>query len=401
MPSLVFDELAATVFGGVASFGEVGERAPLPARAPSCRRQPRPVAATSAAERRSGEHFLGTLRLLRYRPLFSGPAVERVPELQFQRPAAEVELAARRRRAPPDRDRRHGHDPLQRNVGRASRPGRPEPRRRRRPRRGRARGRPPPRRRGGEGMTEPWWISVIKSLIIINLVLVGFAYLTLAERKVMGRMQLRYGPNRAGPYGLLQPIADLVKLIRKESFFPASAVDVLYIASPFLAAFTALVDVRGDPLRPGLGDRRLPGRRLGRRRPDRADPHLRDRLARHLRLHRRRLGLRLEVRAPRRRCAPARSSSRTRSRSRSACSASSSWRSSLSLTEIVAAPGRDLVVRRAAVRRLRRLPARRHRRDGARAVRPPRGRAGARRRLPHRVRRDALRPLHDEPSTST
>ena len=56
---------------------------------------------------------------------------------------------------------------------------------------------------------------------MINLVLFGFAYLTLVERKVMGRMQLRYGPNRAGPYGLMQPIADLVKLIRKESFFPA------------------------------------------------------------------------------------------------------------------------------------------------------------------------------------
>ena len=56
----------------------------------------------------------------------------------------------------------------------------------------------------------------------------------------MGRMQLRYGPNRVGPYGLLQPIADMVKLIRKESFFPAAANDMLYIAAPFLAAFTAL-----------------------------------------------------------------------------------------------------------------------------------------------------------------
>ena len=62
---------------------------------------------------------------------------------------------------------------------------------------------------------------MIKSVIIINLVMGAFAYLTLAERKVMGRMQLRYGPNRAGPFGLLQPIADLMKLIRKESFFPA------------------------------------------------------------------------------------------------------------------------------------------------------------------------------------
>ena len=72
---------------------------------------------------------------------------------------------------------------------------------------------------------EPWWIALIKAVIVINVVLVGFAYLTLLERKVMGRMQLRYGPNRAGPYGLLQPIADLVKLIRKESFFPAAAID--------------------------------------------------------------------------------------------------------------------------------------------------------------------------------
>ena len=50
---------------------------------------------------------------------------------------------------------------------------------------------------------EPWWIAVIKALIVVNLVLFGFAYLTLIERKVVGRMQLRYGPNRAGPIGYL------------------------------------------------------------------------------------------------------------------------------------------------------------------------------------------------------
>ena len=146
---------------------------------------------------------------------------------------------------------------------------------------------------------EPWWIAVIKAFIVINLVLVTFAYLTLAERKIMGRMQLRYGPNRAGPYGLLQPIADLVKLIRKESFFPAAAIDVLYIFAPFLAAFTALCTFSVIPCGPGLDDRRLPDQRLRRRPPDRAAADLRDRLARHLRLHPRRLGLRLEVRAPR------------------------------------------------------------------------------------------------------
>src|SRR5688500_3378494 len=67
----------------------------------------------------------------------------------------------------------------------------------------------------------------------------------------MGRMQLRYGPNRAGPFGLLQPIADMVKLIRKESFFPGSAVDVLYILSPFVAAFTALSTFAVIPFGPG------------------------------------------------------------------------------------------------------------------------------------------------------
>ena len=89
-------------------------------------------------------------------------------------------------------------------------------------------------------MTDPWWIDLIKALLIVNLVLLLFAYTTWVERKVLGRMQLRYGPNRAGPFGLLQPIADLVKLIRKESFFPASAVDTLYITAPVLSAFTAL-----------------------------------------------------------------------------------------------------------------------------------------------------------------
>jgi NADH-quinone oxidoreductase subunit H len=91
-----------------------------------------------------------------------------------------------------------------------------------------------------EQLNQPWWIDLIKAFLIVNLVLGAFAYMTWVERKLLGRMQARYGPNRAGPFGLLQPIADLVKLLRKESFFPSSAVDVLYIAMPAAAGFTAL-----------------------------------------------------------------------------------------------------------------------------------------------------------------
>jgi NADH-quinone oxidoreductase subunit H len=100
-------------------------------------------------------------------------------------------------------------------------------------------------------VTEEWWISAIKAFLIINILLLTFAYMTWVERKVLGRMQLRYGPNRVGPFGLLQPIADLVKLIRKESFFPASAVDVLYIGAPVLSAFTALAAFAVIPFGPG------------------------------------------------------------------------------------------------------------------------------------------------------
>jgi NADH-quinone oxidoreductase subunit H len=106
-----------------------------------------------------------------------------------------------------------------------------------------------------------WWVSLIQAFVVINLVMVTFAYLTLAERKVMGRMQLRYGPNRAGPYGLLQPIADLLKLLNKESFQPTAAIDWLYILGPYLAAFTALATFSVIPFGPGwtIGGVYVPG----------------------------------------------------------------------------------------------------------------------------------------------
>ncbi len=106
-----------------------------------------------------------------------------------------------------------------------------------------------------------WWVSLIQAFVIINLVMATFAYLTLTERKVMARMQLRYGPNRAGPFGLLQPIADLLKLLHKESFQPASAIDWAFIAGPFLAVFTALTTFSVIPFGPGweIGGVYIPG----------------------------------------------------------------------------------------------------------------------------------------------
>jgi NADH-quinone oxidoreductase subunit H len=87
---------------------------------------------------------------------------------------------------------------------------------------------------------EVWWISLIKAALLASLVMAAFAYTTWLERKLLGRFQNRYGPNRAGPYGLLQPIADLIKLIRKESFFPQAAYDIPYILAPIVSTSTAL-----------------------------------------------------------------------------------------------------------------------------------------------------------------
>ena len=103
-------------------------------------------------------------------------------------------------------------------------------------------------------MTHPhevWWITLPKAFIVINLVMVAFAYTTWLERKALGRMQLRYGPNRAGPFGLLQPIADLIKLVRKEAFYPASAVELPYIVAPVVSCATALLAFSVIPYGPG------------------------------------------------------------------------------------------------------------------------------------------------------
>jgi NADH-quinone oxidoreductase subunit H len=90
------------------------------------------------------------------------------------------------------------------------------------------------------------WISLIlvpaiKSLVLIVALLTGFAYLSYVERKLVARFQVRYGPNRAGPFGLLQPISDALKMVFKEEIIPAHVDRVVYLLAPALTVVPALI----------------------------------------------------------------------------------------------------------------------------------------------------------------
>ncbi len=87
------------------------------------------------------------------------------------------------------------------------------------------------------GLIVEW---IIKAVLMLLILLIGFAYTTYLERKVLARMQVRYGPNRAGPKGLLQPVADGVKLIFKEELIPAKADKLLFILAPVITVLPAL-----------------------------------------------------------------------------------------------------------------------------------------------------------------
>ena len=84
-----------------------------------------------------------------------------------------------------------------------------------------------------------WMIAKIVAIVVP--IMLSVAYLTLAERKVIGAMQLRKGPNVVGPFGLLQPIADGVKLFLKETVIPTGANRGVFIAAPMITFILALV----------------------------------------------------------------------------------------------------------------------------------------------------------------
>jgi NADH-quinone oxidoreductase subunit H len=86
---------------------------------------------------------------------------------------------------------------------------------------------------------EATWVLVVKSIVIFAVILGLVPVILLLERKLLGRFQARYGPNRVGPYGLLQPMADVLKLLSKEAYRPRNAVPILWAVAPAITIFAA------------------------------------------------------------------------------------------------------------------------------------------------------------------
>jgi NADH-quinone oxidoreductase subunit H len=107
---------------------------------------------------------------------------------------------------------------------------------------------------------EPWWIQIIKALVIFGVAFAILPLLTIYERKLLGRFQARYGPNRVGPFGLLQPMAEIIKFAMKEPSRPTTSVGYLYRIAPAIAILTAVTGLSLIP----FGDvQHIFGRRVG------------------------------------------------------------------------------------------------------------------------------------------
>src|SRR5579884_1836148 len=86
-------------------------------------------------------------------------------------------------------------------------------------------------------------LSVLKVAVVTVILLTAVAYTVLLERKVVGRIQNRWGPSRVGPFGLLQPLADGIKLFLKEDLMPSNVYKPLYIIAPMIALTCALISI--------------------------------------------------------------------------------------------------------------------------------------------------------------
>ena len=93
------------------------------------------------------------------------------------------------------------------------------------------------------GYYEPWWIQLLKALVIFGVVFQLVPVALLAERKLLGRFQHRYGPNRVGPFGALQPVADIGKLLFKQQFRPRTSIGWLFAIAPAISMLTAVATI--------------------------------------------------------------------------------------------------------------------------------------------------------------
>jgi NADH-quinone oxidoreductase subunit H len=87
---------------------------------------------------------------------------------------------------------------------------------------------------------EPWWVQIVKALVIFGVIFALLPILIVYERKLLGRFQNRYGPNRVGPFGLMQPLAEILKFATKEPFRTNTSVGILFRIAPMIAILTAV-----------------------------------------------------------------------------------------------------------------------------------------------------------------